>query len=102
MNGGMYTGSVLDDINSKPSALERSEKMMSQGMATMNKTQPNIPMPEKTVAGGLMGGLGGAGAGAMAGSALASASAGAASGSVLPGWGTAIGAGIGMAAYYMS
>ena len=91
MNGGMYTGSVLDDINSKPSALERSEKMMSQGMATMNKTQPNIPMPKKTIAGGAMSALGAAGAGAAIGTAVGS-----------PGVGTAIGGVVGLASYYLS
>ena len=91
MSGGMYTGSVLDDINSKPSALERSEKMMSQGMATMNKTQPNIPKPEKTVASGAMSALGGAGAGAMIGSTWGPT--GTAAGAI-------IGGTIGLAQYY--
>ncbi len=107
---GMYTSSILERANSMPSALERAEKhgQLAQGM--LGRTQPNIPGPGKTIAGGALGGLGGAGAGAAIGSAVAgsgTAATGAALGatagtSIAPVVGTAIGAGIGLAAYYLS
>ncbi len=64
MTQGMYKSSILERANSMPSALERAEKhgQLAQGM--LGKTQPNIPKPGKTIAGGAMSALGAGGAGA--------------------------------------
>jgi hypothetical protein len=51
----------------------------------------------RTVGGGVAAGVGGAAAGGAIGAAIA----GGASGSVVPGWGTAIGAAAGLASYYL-
>ncbi len=70
MNQGMNTGrviskgSVLEQAMDGPSALDRSKHYGNQASSLMNKTQPNIKGPEKTVAGGAMSALGAGAAGA--------------------------------------
>jgi len=82
----------------KSTGLDKAMGFMNRSQGTFSRTQPNIPLPDKSIGGGLSTGMAGAGAGAAIGSALAGATVG----SVLPGWGTAIGAAVGLAGYYLS
>lgn len=60
-------------------------------------TGNNPAYSPRTLGGGVAAGAGGAAAGGAIGAAIA----GGAAGSVLPGWGTAIGAGVGLLGYYL-
>jgi hypothetical protein len=99
----VQTKGLQIDLSNPFSTGESSAKKMyqaSEGSAQKyyNQASPNIPMPGKTLAGGLTSGLAGGGAGSAIGSAIAGGTAG----SIAPGVGTAIGAGVGILGYYFS
>jgi hypothetical protein len=87
------SGMPLYDTESPFSRGEKLLGLAGETTSRMDKKEPGAP--PKTIGGGLMSGLGGAGVGAAI-------TSGAAAGSVVPVWGTAIGAAVGLAAYYLS
>lgn len=68
--------------------LDRAMGLMSKSQGAAGAMQPNIPLPEKSVGGGLTAGLSGAGAGAAI-----------SGGNPI---GAGVGAAVGIAGYYLS
>ena len=81
--------SFLD--RNRSTGLDRAMNLNSMATGTFNRTQPDIPLPKKTIGGGVGGALGGAAAGAAIGTTLGG-----------PVIGTGIGAVAGLAQYYLS
>lgn len=73
--------------------LDRAMGLMSKSQGAAGAMQPNIPLPEKSIGGGLTAGLSGAAAGAATGAAI---------GAGLGHIGAGVGATVGIAGYYLS
>ena len=91
---GLEIPTVEPIFKPQTTGLDRAMGLMSKSQGAAGAMQPNIPLPGKTVGGGLTSGLAGAGAGA----AIAGASSGAISGPV----GAGVGSLVGIAGYYLS
>lgn len=97
----------LSQLYQVESPLNKSLTMLDSAGQTAGNFQQKQYVPGKTAGGGLMSTLGGAGAGASIGTALGGGAGGVGAATVMgtaitPGIGTAVGAGIGALAYFLS
>ena len=88
MAAGLQIPGIEPAFQPKTTGLDKAMEFMGKSQSTAGGMQQNIPMPGKTVGGGLTAGLSGAAAGTMIAGG--------------PGIGTAIGGIVGAAGYYLA
>jgi hypothetical protein len=88
MAAGLQIPGIEPAFKPQTTGLDKAMEMMGKASSTTGSMQQNIPMPGKTIGGGLTAGLSGAAAGTMIAGG--------------PGIGTAIGGIVGTAGYYLA